>query len=250
MTDEEIRQLLLDTKVIAVVGLSANLDRASNQVAWYLHHQGYRLFGVNPACPEQELFEGCPWWPPRRDPRADRHRRRVPPPRVHPRRGPSRRRRRRRALGSSSASATTRPARSPRKRVWPTSRTAASRSTTRDCWVVAGPPGGPPDPVRLPPLRSWPTRRSSWRAVLRKGRPSTKSVTYRRGACWSRRATATADGRSTQPSATVSCWLPSTVLYSWSPLPRSRRRRPAVAAASAMNRCSISPGEYLARATS
>ena len=60
MTDEEIRQLLLDAKVIAVVGLSANPDRASNQVAWYLHHQGYRLFGVNPACPEQELFGGVP----------------------------------------------------------------------------------------------------------------------------------------------------------------------------------------------
>ena len=60
MTDEEIRQLLLDTKVVAVVGLSANPDRASNQVAWYLHHQGYRLFGVNPACPEQELFGGVP----------------------------------------------------------------------------------------------------------------------------------------------------------------------------------------------
>ena len=56
MTDEELRQLLLDTKVIAVVGLSANPDRPSNQVAWYLHHQGYRLFGVNPACPEQEVF--------------------------------------------------------------------------------------------------------------------------------------------------------------------------------------------------
>jgi predicted CoA-binding protein len=60
VTDEEIRQLLLDAKVIAVVGLSANPDRASNQVAWYLHHQGYRLFGVNPACPEQELFGGVP----------------------------------------------------------------------------------------------------------------------------------------------------------------------------------------------
>ena len=60
MTDQEIRNLLLDTKVIAVVGLSANPDRASNQVAWYLHHQGYRLFGVNPACPEQELFGGVP----------------------------------------------------------------------------------------------------------------------------------------------------------------------------------------------
>jgi predicted CoA-binding protein len=56
MTDEDFRQLLTDTKVIAVVGLSANPDRASNQVAWYLHHQGYRLFGVNPACKEPEVF--------------------------------------------------------------------------------------------------------------------------------------------------------------------------------------------------
>jgi len=56
MTDEALRQLLLDAKVIAVVGLSANPDRASNQVAWYLHHQGYRLFGVNPQCPDQEMF--------------------------------------------------------------------------------------------------------------------------------------------------------------------------------------------------
>ena len=56
MTDEELRKLLLDTKVIAVVGLSANPDRPSNQVAWYLHHQGYRLFGVNPRCPQPEVF--------------------------------------------------------------------------------------------------------------------------------------------------------------------------------------------------
>jgi uncharacterized protein len=62
VTDEELRDLLLDTKVIAVVGLSANPERASNQVAWHLHHQGYRLFGVNPMCPEPELF-GVPVLP-------------------------------------------------------------------------------------------------------------------------------------------------------------------------------------------
>jgi uncharacterized protein len=55
MTDEALRQLLLDAKVIAVVGLSANRERASNQVAWYLSHQGYRLYGVNPACPEPQV---------------------------------------------------------------------------------------------------------------------------------------------------------------------------------------------------
>ena len=62
MTDEELRDLMLGTKVIAVVGLSANPDRPSNQVAWYLHHQGYRLFGVNPSCPEPEVF-GVPMLP-------------------------------------------------------------------------------------------------------------------------------------------------------------------------------------------
>jgi len=56
VNDEELRQLLLDTKTIAVVGLSANPDRPSNQVAWYLHHHGYRLFGVNPQGPDQEVF--------------------------------------------------------------------------------------------------------------------------------------------------------------------------------------------------
>jgi uncharacterized protein len=62
MTDEELRELLRDTKVIAVVGLSANPDRASNHVGWYLHHQGYRLFGVNPNCPQPEVF-GVPVLP-------------------------------------------------------------------------------------------------------------------------------------------------------------------------------------------
>ena len=62
MTDEELRKLLLDTKVIAVVGLSANPDRPSNQVAWYLHHQGYRLFGINPDSKDPDVF-GIPMLP-------------------------------------------------------------------------------------------------------------------------------------------------------------------------------------------
>jgi uncharacterized protein len=56
VTDEEVRELLRGVKVIAVVGLSANPERPSNQVGWYLHHQGYRLFGVNPMCPVPEVF--------------------------------------------------------------------------------------------------------------------------------------------------------------------------------------------------
>ena len=62
MTDAEVRELLRGVKVIAVVGLSANPDRPSNQVGWYLHHQGYRLFGVNPMCPAPEVF-GVPVLP-------------------------------------------------------------------------------------------------------------------------------------------------------------------------------------------
>ena len=56
MTTDELRELLASAKVIAVVGLSANPDRPSNQVAWYLHHQGYELYGVNPACDQTEVF--------------------------------------------------------------------------------------------------------------------------------------------------------------------------------------------------
>jgi uncharacterized protein len=62
MTDDELRELLRRTGTIAVVGLSANPERPSHQVAWYLHHQGYRLFGVNPLCPAPEVF-GVPMFP-------------------------------------------------------------------------------------------------------------------------------------------------------------------------------------------
>jgi predicted CoA-binding protein len=56
MTHEELRELLRTARVIAVVGLSPNPDRPSNQVAWYLHHQGYELYGVNPVCGQGEVF--------------------------------------------------------------------------------------------------------------------------------------------------------------------------------------------------
>src|SRR4029450_8204024 len=50
MYDLGMVELLRGVRVIAVVGLSPNPERPSNQVAWYLHHQGYRLYGVNPRC--------------------------------------------------------------------------------------------------------------------------------------------------------------------------------------------------------
>jgi uncharacterized protein len=62
MTDAELRELLRRTRTIAVVGLSANPERPSNQVGWYLHQQGYRLFGINPMCRVPEVF-GVPVLP-------------------------------------------------------------------------------------------------------------------------------------------------------------------------------------------
>lgn len=44
----EIRQLLNDTKTIAVVGLSSDVFRPSFGVAQYMQKQGYRIIPVNP----------------------------------------------------------------------------------------------------------------------------------------------------------------------------------------------------------
>lgn len=44
-----ISQILSDSKTIAIVGLSNKPDRASNEVAAYLQHAGYRIVPVNPS---------------------------------------------------------------------------------------------------------------------------------------------------------------------------------------------------------
>jgi uncharacterized protein len=46
--DRELRALLGDAHVIAVVGLSSKPDRPSNSVAAYLQDHGYRIVPVNP----------------------------------------------------------------------------------------------------------------------------------------------------------------------------------------------------------
>jgi predicted CoA-binding protein len=52
MTDAEMEQLLRETKVIAVVGLSADPSRPSYGVARYLKSQGYQIVPVTPAASE------------------------------------------------------------------------------------------------------------------------------------------------------------------------------------------------------
>jgi predicted CoA-binding protein len=57
-TPEEIAQILQNTRIIAVVGLSPKPDRPSHQVAQYLKSQGYRIIPVNPGHTEI-LGEKC-----------------------------------------------------------------------------------------------------------------------------------------------------------------------------------------------
>jgi uncharacterized protein len=55
---EEIKQIIDEHKVIAVVGLSANPMRPSHGVARYMQREGYRIIPVNPS--ETEILgEKC-----------------------------------------------------------------------------------------------------------------------------------------------------------------------------------------------
>ena len=47
-SDQELRSILGDSKTIAVVGLSSDPDRPSNEVAEFLQSKGYRIVPVNP----------------------------------------------------------------------------------------------------------------------------------------------------------------------------------------------------------
>jgi uncharacterized protein len=51
-TTAELRQILAETKTIAVVGLSDRPERPSYGVASYLQGQGYRIIPVNPNLSE------------------------------------------------------------------------------------------------------------------------------------------------------------------------------------------------------
>lgn len=50
--DEEIKELLVKSKTIAVVGLSDRPERDSHRVARYLKENGYRIIPVNPRLKE------------------------------------------------------------------------------------------------------------------------------------------------------------------------------------------------------
>lgn len=57
MNDEpgDIEHILKNTKIIALVGASANPDRDSNEVMRFLQSKGYRVIPVNPGLAGKEL---------------------------------------------------------------------------------------------------------------------------------------------------------------------------------------------------
>ncbi|PKP71647.1 MAG: CoA-binding protein [Alphaproteobacteria bacterium HGW-Alphaproteobacteria-4] len=60
-SDPAIRDILASTRVIAVVGISANPDRPSHGVARFLQSRGYRVVPVNPGLAGQELLGEHVW---------------------------------------------------------------------------------------------------------------------------------------------------------------------------------------------
>ena len=52
MQEDHIRDILKNSRTIAVVGLSPNPDRPSHRVAGYLKEKGYRIIPVNPMADE------------------------------------------------------------------------------------------------------------------------------------------------------------------------------------------------------
>lgn len=52
MSPDQVKQILLDTKTIAVVGISSRPDRPAHDVPKYLQEHGYRIIPVNPNATE------------------------------------------------------------------------------------------------------------------------------------------------------------------------------------------------------
>lgn len=49
MSPDQVKQILLDTKTIAVVGMSSRGDRPAHEVPKYLQAHGYKIVPINPT---------------------------------------------------------------------------------------------------------------------------------------------------------------------------------------------------------
>lgn len=56
VNDSKIREILLGSPTIAVVGIHEEPEKAAFYVPEYLHDEGYRIIGVNPSYVGKELF--------------------------------------------------------------------------------------------------------------------------------------------------------------------------------------------------
>jgi len=52
MNDKQLKELYKTIRTIASVGLSANVEKPSFGIVYYLQQQGYRIIPVNPTAPE------------------------------------------------------------------------------------------------------------------------------------------------------------------------------------------------------
>lgn len=52
LSPDQVKQILLDTKTIAVVGMSTDPTRPGQDVPKYLKEHGYKIIPVNPNAPE------------------------------------------------------------------------------------------------------------------------------------------------------------------------------------------------------
>lgn len=52
MSPDQVKQILLDTKTIAAVGVSARAEQPSHAVAKYMQAHGYKIIPVNPRAQE------------------------------------------------------------------------------------------------------------------------------------------------------------------------------------------------------
>jgi hypothetical protein len=54
--DERIREILMASPTIAVLGIQEEPEKAAFYVPEYLHDEGYKIFGVNPKLVGETLF--------------------------------------------------------------------------------------------------------------------------------------------------------------------------------------------------
>jgi predicted CoA-binding protein len=54
--DAQLREILMTSPTIAVLGVHSEPEKAAYYVPEYLHDEGYRIIGVNPVYAGEELF--------------------------------------------------------------------------------------------------------------------------------------------------------------------------------------------------